>query len=168
MKSTSNTVAWVLRPPDVGEAASIHQLILDCPPLDPNSLYAYLLLTDHHAATCVTAWKDDCLCGFLSAYRLPTDPETLFVWQMAVHASQRGQQLAGAMLDHVLSRDALAGVRYVQTTISPSNSSSQRVFARLAEARQTVMVPLGAYDADLFGGSAHESEIIYLVGPFHG
>lgn len=154
-----------LRQPCLQDGKAVHELIRRCPPLDLNSSYNYFLLCSHFAATCVVAEHAGRAVGFLSAYRLPQAPETLFVWQVAVDAAARGRRLAGRMLDEVLARPACAGVRFIETTVSPSNQASRRVFARVAETRRAAWheeVFLGRED---FGTENHEEEILFRIGP---
>ena len=99
---------WLLRAPGIADGAALHRLVRGCPPLDLNSPYAYLLLCAHHAATCVVAEGAAGIAGLVSAYRLPQAPETVFVWQVAVAPTARGQGLALRMLEHLLARPALA------------------------------------------------------------
>ena len=89
----------LLREPRRKDGAAIHQLISECPPLDVNSLYAYLLLCEHNRGTCVLAESaGGRIDGFISAYVLVDKPDVLFVWQVAVHTRARGQRLGRAML----------------------------------------------------------------------
>lgn len=120
--------------PAVAHGADIHRLVSECAPLDLNSAYAYLLLCAHHAATCVRAESAGRTVGFVSAYRVPQRPEVLFVWQVAVAAEMRGRGLAGRMLQELLSREAVRECRYLETTVTPSNAPSRRVFESLAAA----------------------------------
>ena len=77
-----------MRPPSRKDGAALHRLISECPPLDLNSLYAYLLLAEHFSDTCVLAESaGGRIDGFISAYVLPDRPDVLFVWQVAVHAA---------------------------------------------------------------------------------
>src|SRR5690606_13401955 len=94
------------RPPALADASRITQLIRRSGPLDLNSQYLYLLLCHHFGETCVVAEQDDSLAGFLSAYRPPRQPDTVFVWQIAVDSGFRGRGVAWSMIQHLLQRDA--------------------------------------------------------------
>ena len=85
--------------------AAVHKLISECPPLDTNSMYCNLLQSSHFAETAVAAVLENELVGFISGYRIPQRPETLFVWQVAVGEKARGQGLAGRMLKEILLRE---------------------------------------------------------------
>lgn len=154
-----------LRPPDPGDGAVIHQLISNCPPLDLNSCYAYLLQGLHFADTCVLAEAGGQPCGYISAYIPPGRPDTLFVWQVAVAASQRGRGLARRMLHHLLARPACRDVRWLETTVSPGNQPSTRLFQALARELGCACAVSELFSASLFE-AAHEAERLFRLGPF--
>lgn len=156
----------ILRRPQLADGRPVHALVRRCPPLDLNSSYSYFLLCSHHADTCVVAQRGDAIMGFLSAYRLPRAPHTLFVWQVAVDAALRGRGLAGQMLAELLARPACAGVQWLETTVSPSNQASRRVFARFAERQQAVWHEEVFLSREHFGPEAHEEEVLLRIGPF--
>lgn len=157
--------AFILRSPRLTDGVAVHSLVRRCPPLDLNSSYAYFLLCSHFAATCVVAEGEGGPAGFLSAYRPPEAVGTLFVWQVAVDSSARGHGLAGRMLEEVLSRPACAGVQFIETTVSPSNLASRRVFARFAEARAATWHEEPFLTAAHFGAECHEEEVLFRIGP---
>lgn len=154
--------------PEVRHGAAIHRLVEACPPLDLNSTYAYLLLCEHFAETCVRAERDGHTVGFISAYRPPRRAGVIFVWQVAVAEEMRGQGLARAMLEELLSRPALRDCRYLETTVSPSNEPSRRVFLALARARGAAVAERTLFAESDFDGAAHESEVLIRIGPFAG
>ena len=51
----SNTTAISLRTPVKDDGFRLHQLVAECPPLDPNSIYCNLLQCSHFAETGVAA-----------------------------------------------------------------------------------------------------------------
>jgi L-2,4-diaminobutyric acid acetyltransferase len=155
----------LFRRPRVEDGKAVHDLIRRSPPLDVNSAYNYFLLCSHFSETCVVVEKEGVLVGFISAYREPAQMERLFVWQVAVDSDIRGQGLAGRMLHELLSRPACHGVRWIETTISPSNSASRRVFESLAKARAVRWEEEIFLSREDFGGEAHEEEILYRIGP---
>ncbi len=156
----------VLRRPVLEDGKQVYDLIERCPPLDLNSSYCYFLLCSHFSDTCVVAEDNGRLVGFLSAYLIPDRPDTLFAWQMAVDETARGQGLAGRMLEQLLKQPACAMVRSVETTVSPSNLASRRVFTRLAEKLQTGSTEETFLEAAQFGAEAHEAEQLIRIGPW--
>lgn len=162
----TNNTRIALRRPVLEDGKQVYDLIERCPPLDLNSSYCYFLLCSHFSDTCVVAEDDGRLVGFLSAYLIPGRAETLFVWQMAVDESARGQGLAGRMLDNLLAQPSCANVRSVETTVSPSNQASRRVFVRLAERMRSDSHEESFLEASHFGGEAHEEERLIRIGPW--
>lgn len=156
-----------IRPPVLEDGKAVHELIQRCPPLDVNSSYNYFLLCSHFRDTCVVAEAHDRIVGFLSAYLIPSRPDTLFVWQVAVDEAARGLGLAGRMLEQVAERPACASVRTLETTISPSNLSSRRVFERFAGKRQAESSEEIFLEARHFGAEAHEDERLIRIGPWN-
>jgi L-2,4-diaminobutyric acid acetyltransferase len=164
--SVSLAERFVLRSPHVSDGPAVHALIRSCPPLDENSAYCNLLQCTHFADTCVAALRDGELVGWISAYRPPQDPETVFVWQVAVAPAARGQRLGDRMLDELLSRPACRGVRWLKTTITEDNGPSWALFGRLAERRgaPTTREPWLLEGGHLPAG--HATEHLFTIGPF--
>ena len=157
----------VLREPVLLDGKAVHTLIGHCPPLDLNSSYNYFLLCSHFSETCVIGERDDEILAFMSAYRIPKSPERLFVWQAAVDPSLRGMGMAGRMLEAILARPACAGVTYIETTVSPSNTASRRVFQRFAQKHGVGWHEETLLAEEDFGGESHESEVLFRIGPFN-
>ncbi|RFU13257.1 diaminobutyrate acetyltransferase [Rhodobacteraceae bacterium W635] len=119
-----------LRTPTAEDGADIWELIRDCAPLDENSMYCNLLQADHFRDTCVVAEMDGNVVGWVSAYVMPNDPDTVFVWQVAVSDKARGCGLGLTMLEHLLARPACEGVSRLQTTITADNDASWALFRK--------------------------------------
>lgn len=130
---TPRLQAITLRKPVDADGSAVWELIDSCSPLDGNSLYCNLIQCDHFAETCVLAERGCEPVGWISAYVLPDDPDTLFVWQVAVSEAARGQGLAGRMLKHLLNRQACASIQQLKTTITRDNEASWGLFSRFAE-----------------------------------
>ena len=156
----------VFRAPRRADGAAIHRLISQCPPLDVNSVYAYLLLCEHFRHTCIVAELDGQIAGFISAYVVPGRDDTLFIWQVAVHDRARGRRLAGTMLNELLERPDLTDIQYLETTVGPDNHASRRTFQALAERLDAAVVERPLFGQQLFGGEAHEDEMLLRIGPF--
>jgi L-2,4-diaminobutyric acid acetyltransferase len=158
----------VLSVPRVRDGAAIHRLVDACKPLDLNSTYAYLLLCAHYAETCVHAEQAGRTVGFISAYRPPQRGEVIFVWQVAVAEELRGHGVARAMLRELLSRPALRGCRYLETSVSPSNEPSRRVFHGFARELRAPVTERVLFAERDFGDEHHECETLIRIGPFAG
>lgn len=158
--------AFELRAIRKTDGQAIHRLVAQCPPLDLNSLYLYLLLSEHYADTCVLAEDDSReVVGFVSAYTPPRRPEVLFVWQVAVHPSARGCGLARRMLWHLLERPASSAIQYIETTVGPDNVASHSVFAGLARQLHAACSDSALFEPELFGPAGHEEERLLRIGP---
>ncbi len=155
-----------LRTPDRRDGAQIHRLIEQCPPLDLNSQYAYLLLCEHFSPTCVLAQADHQVLGFISAYMPPAQADVLFIWQVAVHPQARGRGLGLSMLQTLLRRPHLSHIQFIETTVSPQNQASRGLFAALATALQASIQELPLFDRHLFAGHGHDDEPLLRIGPF--
>lgn len=156
-----------LRKPTRSDGADLHDLIERCPPLDLNSRYAYLLMCEHHADTCVVAELDGRMVGAATAYFLPHRPNTLFVWQVAVAPGMQGQRLASRMLDQLVERCAVdRGLHTIEATISPSNIASRKLFTSLATRHRVDIAGSLLFSAADFGAGEHEEEWLYQLGPW--
>lgn len=157
----------ILRRPTVDDGADLHQLIASCPPLDVNSRYAYLILCRDFADTSVVACTAQGeLCGAITAYRPQAKPHILFVWQVAVAPAGRGQGLAHRMLRHLLQRQDLRGISWVEATVGPDNPASRNLFAGLAKERGVRMSTTPLFDSRHLG-DGHDPELLHRVGPLH-
>lgn len=156
----------MLGKPAVSHGPAIHELVSRCKPLDLNSTYAYMLLCEHFRDTCVRAEHDGATVGFISAYSPPARDDVIFVWQVAVAASMRGAGLAKAMLRELLRRDPAARWRFLETTVSPSNTASRGLFYSLAREIGAPVIESTLFRAADFGGEDHEEETLIRIGPF--
>lgn len=143
----------------------VWQLISQCPPLDLNSVYSYLLLCEHFRTTCVVARADGQINGFVSAYLPPGKDDVLFIWQVAVHKRGRGHGLGQQMLQSLLERPSLAHIRYLETTVGPDNAASRRMFAAVAHKMGAGIDESPLFEPELFGPEAHDDERLLKIGP---
>lgn len=127
--------------------------------LDLNSPYAYVLWGDHFADTSVVAVLDGAIVGFTIGFRLPSDADVLFVWQIGVDEAGRGAGIAGAMLDELVDR---TNVREVEATVTPSNRASTALFRGLAARHGATTTESVAYGEGLFP-PGHEAEIRFRI-----
>ena len=143
----------------------LHRLVDACPPLDPNSSYCNLLQCSHFGATSMAAFRDGKLCGSVTAYRIPSRPDTLFVWQVAVHPDARGCGLARTMLRKLVALPTLQDIRFVETSITPGNEASWRLFTGFATELHADMARSVMFDRDQHFLGAHETEHLVRIGP---
>src|SRR5690606_15746592 len=104
--------AFHLRRPIAADGPAITRLIAACPPLDSNSAYCNLLQCTHFADFCIVAERNGTILGWVSGYRPPTEPNSLFVWQVAVADAARGKGLAHHMINALLERQSAEGVTH--------------------------------------------------------
>ena len=115
-------------------------------------------------ATSVVAESNGTLVGFITGYVRQDAPDTLFVWQVAVDASQRGKGVGVSMLHRLLDDLASRGVTRLETTVSPDNPASIAMFTKLARQREVPITKQTLFEAGDFP-DAHEAEDLYIVGP---
>lgn len=154
-----------LRKPRSEEGLAVHRLVEQSPPLDTNSLYCNLLQTSHFADTAVAAEMGGELVGFVSGYIKPGAGDTYFLWQVVVGEAARGKGLAKKMIQNLIARDNLADVSYLETTITPDNEPSQRLFKALAREWEAEIEISTLFDKEKHFGGLHESEQLYRIGP---
>ncbi len=160
----NNAEALSLRIPRASDGLALHQLVENCPPLDPNSLYCNLLQCSHFADTAVAAECDGELVGFISGFIPPNKPDTLFVWQVAVDASMRGRGLGAQMLNELIER---TGASYMETTVTADNGASWGMFRSFARSRDTQCEDCGPlFERKQHFGDKHDSEHLARLGPF--
>ena len=155
-----------LRSPQPEDGSEIWQLIRDCGPLDDNSMYCNLLQCDHFADTCVVAEIDGEIAGWISAYVLPSEPDTLFVWQVAVAEKARGMGVAKRMLQDIVSRDCCAGVTKLKTTITRDNEASWALFRAFADRMDAPLDHEAHYTRDDHFDGNHATEYMVTIGDF--
>jgi len=159
----------VMRPPGIEDGPAIYRLIANSPPLDLNSPYAYFLQALHFSDTCLLAEDSGSVAAYVSAYVPRNSKDTLFVWQVATHPDWRGQGLARLLICNLLARHP--ELRWLETTIGPSNLASQTLFQGVARVTHAGIQVQPCFATDLFraalpdSAAEHEAEMLYRIGP---
>lgn len=150
------------------DGAAIWRIARDSEVLDLNSSYSYLLWCRDFAATSVVARDEKGeAVAFVTGYIRPDRPETLVVWQVAVDAAHRGKGLAAELLDALTTRvSAEQGLRSVETTITPDNTASDRLFTSYAQRHDVALEREVLFEGGLFPEGTHLPEVLYRIGPF--
>jgi L-2,4-diaminobutyric acid acetyltransferase len=149
--------------PAVADGAALWRMARDSKVLDLNSSYSYLLWCRDFAATSAVARDEHGEpVGFVTGYVRPDRPGTLLVWQVAVDEAYRGRGLAAALLDGLVARTA---PERVETTITPGNTASERLFTSFAERHGARLEREVLFDAGLFPDEQHDPEVLYRIGP---
>jgi len=142
------------------------ELARDAGGLDLNSPYAYMVAGRHFQSTCAIAEVYGKPAGFVMAHRIPSRPDVLFIWQVAVLPDFRGLGIAKRMFDNLLAREENAGVRTMEATVTSSNKASAALFAAFAKSRNAELdVRTGFTAADFPDGHGHEAEELYVIAP---
>ncbi|MEV5984287.1 diaminobutyrate acetyltransferase [Streptomyces sp. NPDC052051] len=152
--------------PEVSDGAALWRLAKDSEALDLNSSYSYLLWCRDFAGTSAVARTGDGRpVGFVTAYLRPDRPHTLLVWQVAVDAAHRGHGLAARMLDALLARvRSEHGVTGMETTITPGNTASERLFTSFATRHGARLERDVLFEARQFPDGPHDPEVLYRIG----
>lgn len=152
--------------PEPADGVDMWRLAVESQTLDANSRYAYVLWCRDFAGTSVIARRDDGRAvGYVTGYLRPEEPGTLLIWQVCVDPVARGAGLAGRMLDAVWDRaTAGPGVTRMETTITPDNESSIRLFSSFARRHDTPIEREDLFGPELLGDD-HEPEHLYCIGP---
>lgn len=165
--STVTQDGFTFSPPVSSDGIRVHRLVASCPPLDENSIYCNILQCDHFSATSVKVEKDGELVAFISGYIPPGEPNVLFIWQVAVSSVARGKGLGKRMMDHLIKRPSCEKVRFLHTTVTPDNDASGGMFASFARHVGAPVSKEVLYDSEGHFDGKHESEVRFVIGPFH-
>ena len=103
--------------------------------------------------------------GWISGYRPPSEPESFFVWQVAVAPEARGQRLAGRMIEALLERPSADGVTHLITTVTSDNRASWALFEGLARRWSTTLTKSAHFHRDTHFAGAHATEWLARIGP---
>jgi len=159
--------SFEMRHPDAQTGSAMWELVKATGVLDLNSAYLYLMMGHYYGQTCIVAEQADQIMGFVMGFIPPDRPDTYFLWQVGVSEKARGQGLATRMIQHLFQQSACAQIRYLETTITPSNQASRRLFQGLARRLNTQLEIREGFDKSLFPTAAqHESEELFYIGPF--
>jgi L-2,4-diaminobutyric acid acetyltransferase len=159
--------SFVVGVPRVEDGGALWRIARDSGVLDLNSSYSYLLWCRDFAATSAVA-RDGAGApvGFVTGYVRPQDPEVLAVWQVAVDRGHQGRGIAGAMLDSLAARVARdEAISVVETTVTPDNTASERMFAAFAARHDAVVRREVLFTESLFPEGAHRPEVLHRIGP---
>lgn len=155
--------AVTFRTPTLDDGAAMWRIARDSQVLDVNTSYAYLLMARDFGAHSAVAEVGGEVVGYCMSYLRPQDPNTVFVWQIAVDASQRGRGLAGRLLDAVV--DA-TGARALESTVTTDNDASNALFARFAERRGATETVTEFITRDHFPpDDVHDAELLHRIEP---
>ncbi|MFZ3492823.1 diaminobutyrate acetyltransferase [Streptomyces sp. 5.8] len=153
--------------PRPSDGRQLWRLARDSKTLDLNSAYSYLLWCRDFAGTSAVARDSSGRpVGFVSGYLRPDSPGTLLVWQIAVDESVHGLGIAGALLDGLSARVASEhGLSFLETTISPGNLASERLFASYAARHGATLTREVLFAPEEFPDRGYAPEVLHRIGP---
>jgi L-2,4-diaminobutyric acid acetyltransferase len=157
----------IIRMPELNDGKSIYSLISECPPLEINSLYSYLLVCMHFDETSAVAEISQDLVGYISTYIHPHKSDTLFIWQIAVKEDMRGKGIAQQMILDILKRKKLQNIKFLETTVTPENLASKSFFRRMAHRMDADFNETLLLTQDDFGELKHPEEFMISIGPLN-
>ncbi len=164
MNQRDNADAIRCRRPTIEDGKAIHEVVRETGVLDVNSCYLYLLLCTDFAETCVVAEEAGRVVGFVTGYRPPGRPDTVFLWQVGVAPAGQGKGLGKLLVHAFLDTPGAADATVLETTISPSNAASQALFRAVARDRGAEVTVSPHFTEDHFP-PGHEAEEIYRISP---
>lgn len=166
MTSSTERLDITFRNARLEDGAGIWRVVRDSGVLDLNSAYMYLLLAKDFGDTCVVAEHAGKITGFVTGYRPPKRPDSIFLWQVGVDASMRGQGLGKRLLAAFLQSPGAQGATLLETTISPSNEASKALFGAIARDLGAEIRVTEGFTESHFPEGGHEAEQLYLIGPY--
>ncbi|MER9732467.1 diaminobutyrate acetyltransferase [Mesorhizobium sp. M0217] len=152
------------RPTEI-HAADVWDLIALCPQLDRNSLYCELLLCSDFADTFVLAQRARKVVGCLAAYRRPSHPSTLVVWQIAVHPKVRNTGLGKGLIVSALNRRSGDGVTHINVTVTLQQYSLRIAFAAVARDQGAPIRQAFWFDRQAHFKGRLDCEYMIAIGP---
>lgn len=155
----------ILEKPTSKDGASMWELVCETGVLDVNSSYSYLMMCKFFSETCLVAKNNGDLAGFVTAFRPPEKPDTIFIWQIGVSSKYRGNGIGTKLLDKLL--EDCENVNYLEATVTPSNQPSESLFRGIAKKNGANCEVFECFSEDHFPESGHEPELTYRIGPLN-
>lgn len=153
-----------LRTPRAEDGRRIHELVAADGTLETNSAYCYVLLCSHFAQHGLVAVKGNEIAGFVCAYRPPSDPEAVFVWQVGVAPAGRGQGLGKRLLHALVRQPANRDACYLTATVDADNRASNKLFTAFAREHDAPLATATGFPSELFP-PGHPAEPLLRIGP---
>jgi len=129
----------VLRAPEADDAGRIADLADGFASGEAYAPQGDLMSNAAFRDTSVVAELEGELVGGVTAYRLPYDPQTLFIWHADVAETARDQGLSSLMMGYLMRQEACVGVTRVQTAIAPMDERAWTLFRHFARWQRSHM-----------------------------
>jgi L-2,4-diaminobutyric acid acetyltransferase len=150
----------IIRIPTINDGEAVFKLVKSSPPLDLNSQYYYHIICNDFSETSVIVEEQNKIIAFCSSYFKPKNPKVLFIWQIAVEEEYRKLGIATKILNHLKKN---LNIQSIETTISPSNKASQKLFESFAKYHKATINKKIFLSASNFGENNHEEETLYKI-----
>jgi diaminobutyrate-2-oxoglutarate transaminase len=159
------------RRPTAADGAAMWRLVRDGGELDLNSAYAYLMMGEWFAKTCLIAEGRGSdgrarLAAFVMGFIPPERRDTLFVWQIGVDPAYRGRGVGGRLIGELMAR-APREVRHLEATVTSSNGASEALFRGYARRQNCHCAVTPLFPAKSFPEGGHETERLFRIGPIN-
>ena len=151
------------RAPQASDAAEISLLLKESGAPTHSELHRSLLQSDQFRETCGVVEIAGDIVGWISAYLPPFDPESLYVWQIAVSKKARGLGVAHRMLLDLMNRDICDGVRRLQISIRFDDPDGWEFIQRYADIRGASMAVQANYLRDVSASGLQPTEHLVTV-----
>jgi|TARA_B110000503_G_scaffold52015_1_gene83736 L-2,4-diaminobutyric acid acetyltransferase len=158
--SKKNTAIKITHP-NKKNGLAIARLVERCPPLDLNSTYHYFIQSHYFSKTSAVAFDNNEVIAFASGFILPENNNSLFIWQVAIDESYRGQGLGIELINFILEQNH--SVNTIETTVTKSNSSSRRMFEKISQKYESTVSEKVLFDGERDFSNEHESEILITI-----
>lgn len=110
--------------------------------------YIYWMLGKYFPSTCLVAERDDQILGYIGAL-CAGEKQKIFVWQIAVKANIRGQEIGRKLLENIVVAAGNLGICQLEIAINDKNIPCKRMVEKLVRD---------------FGGTITEKETYYNEG----
>jgi L-2,4-diaminobutyric acid acetyltransferase len=157
---------FAIREPATSDGPALWRLVRSLDGLEANTLYAYLLFATDFTATCRVAEGPEGVVGLVVGYRMPSRPDTLFVWQVGVHSSAQGRGLAGRMIQDILTSGEEPAFCHLEATVAEGNDASRKLFEGLARRLDAKCEISEGFTRSDFHPQEHAPEHRFRIGPF--
>ncbi|MCA9038963.1 MAG: diaminobutyrate acetyltransferase [Planctomycetaceae bacterium] len=162
----SDNKELILRQPTPQDAAWIWRLVRETGVLDQNSCYLYLLLCRDFSKSCIVAEECSRLVGFITGYRIPEFPTTLFIWQVGVSQSARRRGIALRMLSALVNHcQAQEKLEFLEATVTKENQASRQLFDKYARENGLSLEEESGFTESDFSFGNHQAEPRLRIGP---
>lgn len=153
-----------LRHPVSNDGPAMRQIAGNTQVLSVNSAYYYALMAKHFQSTCLVAENENGICGYVTGYHPPGQPNDLFIWQVGVARQFQGKGLAGRMLIALVHERQPA---FIEATIAKDNQASIKLFRSIGRHFKAnhFFSSEPFFNKDSLG-SHEQPEYLMRVGPF--